>query len=170
LRRRRAAPDVAGIDGEGRLDMSSEAIFEWGSRLVVTGWLALIAGLFLRRARGALFAYGGYILPAIGAVIYLALLVAAVVSGTIDPDDLGGLAGLHSIYATDLPLVAAWYHFLALDLFVGGWILRDGLARGARSWLLIPVLALTFLAGPLGLLAWLLLRAGPLRAPAEAAR
>jgi hypothetical protein len=150
--------------------MSPEMIFELGSRLVLTGWLALVAGLWLPRTRPAIFAYGGYVLPALAAATYMGMLASVAVSGTIDPADLGELAGLHAVFAMDLPLTAAWYHFLALDLFVGGWIARDGLARGAGPWLLTPVLALTLLAGPLGLLAWLLLRVSALRARAESAQ
>jgi hypothetical protein len=37
-------------------------------------------------------------------------------------------------------------------LFVGSWIVEDGLARGINRFLLIPCLALTFLFGPAGLL------------------
>ena len=52
----------------------------------------------------------------------------------------------------------AWIHFLALDLFVGRWVYRDGRERLISAWLLSPVLILTMLLGPLGLLTYLLIR------------
>ena len=52
----------------------------------------------------------------------------------------------------------SWTHFLAFDLFVGRWIYLDGRHRGVSAWLLTPVLFLTLLFGPLGLLLHLCLR------------
>lgn len=52
----------------------------------------------------------------------------------------------------------AWVHFLAFDLFVGRWIYRDSRERRITAWLMGPVLLLTCLLGPLGLLVYLLVR------------
>jgi hypothetical protein len=54
--------------------------------------------------------------------------------------------------------LVAWIHMLALDLFVGRWIFRDGHERGIGAWPMAAVLLLTLLLGPLGLLVYLLLR------------
>ncbi len=51
-----------------------------------------------------------------------------------------------------------WVHYLAFDLFVGLWIARDADAKGFSRILQAPILAATFLAGPLGLFVWLLVR------------
>jgi Domain of unknown function (DUF4281) len=61
----------------------------------------------------------------------------------------------------------AWIHFLAFDLFVGRWEYRDSRERRISAWLMAPVLTLTLLFGPLGLLVYLLVRALFRRAPAE---
>ena len=52
-----------------------------------------------------------------------------------------------------------WVHFLAFDLFVGRWIYLDAQARGHRARWTSPVLLLTLLFGPLGLLTYLAARA-----------
>jgi hypothetical protein len=57
----------------------------------------------------------------------------------------------------DVTLVA-WIHFLAFDLFVGRWAYRDSRERLISAWLMAPVLLLTLLLGPLGLLTYLLVR------------
>ncbi|MQB08049.1 DUF4281 domain-containing protein [Agrobacterium tumefaciens] len=49
-------------------------------------------------------------------------------------------------------MATGWLHYLAFDLFVGSWIVTDGLERGVHRWLLFSCLALTFLFGPAGLL------------------
>lgn len=53
----------------------------------------------------------------------------------------------------------AWIHFLAFDLFVGRWEYRDSRERQITAWVMSPVLLLTLLFGPLGLLVYLLVRA-----------
>lgn len=53
--------------------------------------------------------------------------------------------------------------YLAFDLFVGSWIVEDGLTRGINRFALIPCLGLTFLFGPAGLLLFLGLRLLPAR-------
>jgi hypothetical protein len=54
--------------------------------------------------------------------------------------------------------LVAWIHFLAFDLFVGRWAYRDSRERRVSAWLMAPVLLLTLLFGPLGLLLYLMLR------------
>ena len=63
--------------------------------------------------------------------------------------------GPRRLFASHAGLLAGWAHYLAFDLFVGVWIYRTGLAERRRTRL--PLL-LTFVAGPLGLLFFLLQR------------
>jgi hypothetical protein len=57
-------------------------------------------------------------------------------------------------------LLAGWTHYLAFDLIVGSWEVRDARERGISHWLVVPCLALTFMFGPVGFLAYQALRAG----------
>jgi hypothetical protein len=70
----------------------------------------------------------------------------------------GSLAEVQALYAEPGVLVAGWVHYLAFDLFVGAWIAERGAALGLPHGWLVPVLLLTFLLGPLGLLAFGMLR------------
>ncbi|HET8916142.1 MAG TPA: abscisic acid-deficient protein Aba4 family protein [Propionibacteriaceae bacterium] len=63
--------------------------------------------------------------------------------------------GPRRLFASHAGLLAGWAHYLAFDLFVGVWIYRTGLAEKRTTRL--PLL-LTFVAGPLGLLYFLLQR------------
>jgi hypothetical protein len=47
---------------------------------------------------------------------------------------------------------------IAFDLFVGRWSWLDGRERGVPALVMAPVLLLTILLGPLGLMAYLLVR------------
>ena len=46
----------------------------------------------------------------------------------------------------------------SIVLFVGGWIARTGSDAGISPFLLTPILLATFMAGPVGYLAYALLR------------
>jgi hypothetical protein len=55
-------------------------------------------------------------------------------------------------------LLAGWVHYLAFDLFIGAWQVRDSKALGISHLLVLPCLVLTFLFGPVGLLLYFLIR------------
>ncbi len=76
-------------------------------------------------------------------------------------DDLkafGSLDGVMGLFQDKTLLTAGWIHYLAFDLFVGAWITRNARKHGINHWLLLPVLFLTFMLGPVGLLIYLLVR------------
>jgi hypothetical protein len=53
---------------------------------------------------------------------------------------------------------AGWVHYLAFDMFVGAWIVRDAIALRVSALLLAPVLFATLMFGPVGLLLYVALR------------
>jgi hypothetical protein len=89
--------------------------------------------------------------------VYGVLLAAFVAGGA---GQGFGFDGLRLALATPLGFLAGWTHYLAFDLFVGAWIVREAsrLAVEAR-----PYLLATLLAGPVGLGAFLVRRALRLR-------
>jgi hypothetical protein len=68
------------------------------------------------------------------------------------------LAGAQELLATPDGAAAGWAHFIAFDLFVGRWIYLDSRRAGRHPLLMAPVLVLTILLGPLGLLVYLAIR------------
>lgn len=127
--------------------------FAAAGRLAIIGWLALI---LLPRWRGVAAALAGWIVPGLLSLGYLVLIAVHW------HEAKGGFASLDSVaalFASKPLLLAGWVHYLAFDLFVGNWILRRSQEEAIPHWLMLPVLTLTFLFGPIGYLAWLLLRA-----------
>jgi len=59
--------------------------------------------------------------------------------------------------------LAGWVHYLAFDLFIGSWEVRDANRHGIPPWAIIPSLILTFLFGPMGLLLYFLIRIARIR-------
>jgi hypothetical protein len=92
------------------------------------------------------------------AVVYAAMVlprlreVAAVVVGDPGPQTVGALL------ATPAGATIAWVHFLAFDVFVGRWAYLDSRIRGVHPVVMAPILLLTFLFGPMGLLSYLVVR------------
>ena len=91
------------------------------------------------------------------AVLYLALVLPGLpgVLGAVSSPSLEVIAPL---LGTPEGATVAWVHFLAFDLFVGRWIYLDARARGIMPWVTSPLLLLTLVLGPTGLLGHLLVR------------
>ena len=68
------------------------------------------------------------------------------------------LGGVRELLGTADGAAAGWAHMIAFDLFVGRWSYLDSRARGIPALVMAPVLLLTILLGPLGLLVYLLVR------------
>ena len=62
-----------------------------------------------------------------------------------------GLDGLYSMFANEELLLVFWLHFLAISLFMGSWIVRDGRKYLVPRIVTIPSLILTYFTGPVGL-------------------
>jgi len=108
------------------------------------------------------------VVPALLALLYAALVLPRV--GALLPllarPELGAIAAL---LGTPEGATIGWVHFLAFDLFVGRWAYLDSRERGLSPWAMAPVLLLILMFGPLGLLAYLALRAVSGRSPAAVA-
>ena len=139
--------------------MSAEQIFSLCNPLAIAGWVLLIVAP--RRHWAALIA--GRVIPLLLASVYL-VVIALNWAGS--PGGFGSLPEVSVLFANPWLLLAGWIHDLAFDLFIGAWELRDAAERRISHWLLIPCLLLTFLFGPIGLLAYFALRST--RAPQSA--
>jgi hypothetical protein len=128
-----------------------EQIFSACTALATLGWLLLILAPGWR----ATTAIAGAAIPLAIAAIYLVLIVRYL------PDTAGGfgsLAEVSALFETPGLLLAGWVHYLAFDLFIGGWEVRDARRQGVPHLLVVPCLILTFLLGPVGLLTYLVVR------------
>lgn len=92
-------------------------------------------------------AYGAIILTSFGKINFM---------------DFGSLDGIvNMLHNSDAwGSSAIWYHFLAFDLFVGSWILKDSQKLGIPHLFAIPCLLFTFMLGPIGFLLYQLVKFG----------
>ena len=138
-----------------------ERLFEWSSLAVMPFWALMI---LLPRARVTVRVMRAPVGPVLFALLYAALVLprlGALLPLLMRPE----LPGVAALLGTPEGATIAWVHFLAFDLFVGRWAYLDSRERGVSPWVMAPVLLFTLMFGPLGLLAYLALRALPWRAP-----
>ena len=69
-----------------------------------------------------------------------------------------GLSYISELFRDDLYLLMFWTHFVAVNLFIGGWILKDSNKFGINKIILAFPLILTYLIGPLGILLYWIMR------------
>ena len=131
--------------------MSAEQLFSVLNAVAMVAWLPMV---FLPKARWATTIVPVAV-PAVLAIVYAALVVLSF------PGSDGGfssLAAVRSLFENPWALLAGWTHYLAFDLFIGGWEVRDAQRHGIPQLVVVPTLVLTFLLGPVGLLLYLTLR------------
>ena len=136
--------------------MTPDRLFEIASSFVLIGWLALL----LAPLRSGLAVTAACWVTAILCGGYFALLAAGLAGPGPPPGaGFGTLAGVRLLLSTPEALLAGWVHYLAFDLFIGAWQVEDAPAARIPHWLVVPCLILTFVAGPVGLLLYLLIKA-----------
>ena len=133
--------------------MSPERIFSLCGTLVLPGWLLLV---FLPRWKWTARLVCPVLIPLPLALLYL--WIVATTFGSAQ-GGFGSLADVSLLFRNDWALLAGWIHYLAFDLFVGSWEVRDAQRVGLHHLLVVPCLLLTFLFGPVGLLFYFVLRA-----------
>ena len=69
-----------------------------------------------------------------------------------------GLGNLSELFSDNLYLMVFWIHFIAINLFTGGWIVKDAQKFTINRILLTIPLIITYLVGPLGLFVYWLIR------------
>ncbi|MFI5938180.1 ABA4-like family protein [Actinoplanes sp. NPDC051494] len=108
--------------------------WSWTRRIVASPWIVLpVLLIYAITVAGSL----GEVLP-------------AVASPT--------LGGVRELLGSADGATAGWAHMIAFDLFVGRWAYLDSRERAIPALLMAPVLLLTILLGPVGLLAYLVVR------------
>lgn len=133
---------------------SPDTVFGAASSLAMLGWAALVLSPARARWAGSARLFAGRVVPLLLAVAYVVLFAR---NGMAD-GGYGSLAEVRRLFAVPELLAAGWLHYLAFDLFVGAWIAERGGSLGVPHLVLLPLLALTFLFGPAGLLAFVVLR------------
>lgn len=128
-----------------------DAVFSTGNMLAMIGWFILLLSPWMPVWSDRISGYG---LPVLLGTMYLAMVL--VYFAGLD----GGFTTMKDVvtlFSQPEAVVSGWLHYLAFDLFIGAWEVRQARRSGIRFIWVIPCLALTWLFGPVGLLLFLIL-------------
>ena len=132
--------------------MNPDVVYSIVNTIALVAWIALsIAPYNARVQQGALG----------GVVVMLAALYAVLFIGSFNGammKELATLDGLMGLFSNKQALVLGWTHYLAFDLVAGIYIVRNAQTHEVSSRAIIPFLWLTFMAGPLGWLTYVIFR------------
>jgi hypothetical protein len=131
-------------------------MFSVANTIALMSWIALAISLFAPATRIWIQRITGYWVPGLFALIY----VYCIWKGFRQTADggFGSIVAVRTLFANDSALTAGWLHYLAFDLFVGTWIVRQGTLERLHPLLLLLCLPVTFMLGPVGFLLYLIIR------------
>lgn len=133
--------------------MNPEIWFSYMGNFAIVGWVLL--AVYPQR-KAWLFQITGLIMPALMGVVY-AVFMLPHLAGTSGAG-YGSLAQVHALFNNPPLLLAGWIHYLAFDLAVGTYIAMQSDKIGLSRIIQIPLLFLTFMFGPIGLMAFVIIK------------
>ena len=142
--------------------MNWDMIFGLANAWALLGWVILALAPKRERVVPLVFFAGSVFLACLYAGLIIPLMAGWISDGGPvgrPPADFTTLAGVMALFDSPGGATIGWIHYLAFDLFVGIWIARNADAHKISRWLQAPILFFTLMAGPIGLLLYLLLRA-----------
>jgi hypothetical protein len=95
-------------------------------------------------------------IPAVLGIAYAAAFATS--PGMPEGAGFGSLPGVMLAFSVPHFALAGWIHYLAFDLFVGAWEVRDARRNGIHHLWVVPCLLLTLMLGPIGLLLYVVVR------------
>lgn len=132
--------------------LNSDLLFQIANSLALAGWVTLLASPIIPRMADRISGLG---IPLLLAVAYAGIVMAFWSGAKGGFDTLDNVALL---FQSRELLLAGWLHYLAFDLFIGAWIVRQARGLTIPFLLVVPCLILTFLFGPAGLFAFIAIR------------
>lgn len=141
--------------------MTPEQVFSIVNLVAMAAWILLVA---LPRQRWVTDIVTSAIVPALFALVYTAIVVTTFAS---TPGGFSTLEAVATLFSSPWALLAGWVHYLAFDLLIGTWEVRDSRERGVPHLLVVPCLVLTFVLGPAGWLLYMGVRSARSRIVAE---
>ncbi|WP_084399429.1 ABA4-like family protein [Henriciella aquimarina] len=124
--------------------------------VVVPAWLLLILAPGWRTTE--IVVHSGLYPLVLGSVYSIGLIASLFFGVSAEGSGMSSVAGVSALFDHPNGVIIGWTHYLVFDLFVGAWIGRDAQRRGLPHLAVAPCLIATFIFGPLGLLAYMLVR------------
>ena len=135
-----------------------EMLYYWVNLGVIPFWLMLIffpqsylCRFFVTSILPIILLSGAYIF-----ILYTSYLTSYDFAGNFKL--YLGLESLSELFTNNFYIMFFWIHFIAINLFTGGWIVKDSQKFSINKILLSVPLIVTYLIGPLGLFMYWLIK------------
>ena len=138
--------------------LTFENIYLWANFSILPLWLMLI---IIPNSKFTQFFVNSIIVPLILSATYTYIIYQAILMDEPIFDFFKlylSIDNLYTLFATESFLLVFWLHFLALNLFLGSWISRDGIKHNMPRSLVFLPLILVYFTGPLGLVLYWIIR------------
>ena len=138
--------------------LTFENIYMWTSFGILPFWIMLI---IIPNSKVSQFFVNSIILPLILSAAYIYVIYQTVLLDEPISDIIRfylSLDSLYTLFATESFLLIFWLHFVALNIFLGSWISRDGIKYNINRNLIFVPLILVYFTGPLGLVLYWIIR------------
>ena len=135
--------------------MPHDALFIACNVIGLVGWATLVLA---PRWRVTQWLIATHLLPLLIAGVYIAILIVGIALGGHSEGGFGSLDAIAQLFESRSALLAGWIHFIAFDLFLGGWQLRDAQRLGIHHLWVVPCLLATLYIGPVGLALYVVVR------------
>lgn len=133
--------------------MEADTLFTVCSRAVLPAWILLAVAPRWKLTRVLIFSAW---IPMLLALAYVSAFIFA---WPLPADgSFNNLAGVMRFFQDPYLVVAGWIHYLAFDLFVGCWEVRDAERQRIPHLVVVPCLFLTLMLGPVGLFVYFAIR------------
>jgi hypothetical protein len=132
--------------------VNPDVLFKVANNVALIGWLMLV---LLPRWRWSARLFAPVLVPGLLAILYSVSVATQFGRG---PGGFSSLASVALLFQNRAILLAGWVHYLAFDLFIGSWEVRDSQRLGIAHYMVVPCLILTFLFGPVGWLLYMSIR------------
>lgn len=133
--------------------MTAETIFLICNTLVLPQWILMIIAPQWRITQ---YLANRYIIPLLLALVYFYLLASHFAE--VNNGGFSTLQQVKNLFSNNFILVGGWVHYLAFDLIIGSWMLKDAQREQISHWLIIPCLCFTFMLGPFGFLVYKIMK------------
>ncbi len=138
--------------------LTFENIYLWTNFGILPFWLMLIV---IPHSKITNFFINSIVLPLILASAYAYVIYQITISddSILDAFKLYlDLDNLYTVFATESFLLIFWLHFIALNIFLGSWMSKDGLRYNINRTIMFFPLLFVYFSGPLGLVLYWLIR------------
>ena len=127
--------------------MASAEIFSITSTTAMGMWLLMILA---PKWKATTFLMEYKIIPILLSIVYAIYIFISLSSG--GGMDFGSLASIMELFTKEDAVLAGWVHYLAFDLLIGMWMLKQNQSLKIQQLLMAPCLFFTFMLGPVGFL------------------